>query len=457
MNKTKIIVTYGPATENESILDELAKHADAIRINFSHTTIQQAKEIVERIRHAAKVADKEIGILADLPGPKIRLGELKADIEVRKGDLIKFSGPRDKLDAIKIDYANLEKELKEGETFSIGEGALKFKVKEAYKGTFVCKALSDGYLSSRKGVNFYESEISAEPPTKEDIRFAKFCKNSDFDFVAESFVKSPENIERLRKYAGDLPIIAKIERKKALDNIDAIVDAADAVMAARGDLAFEVSLESIPLAQRRILIAARRLGKPSIVATQVLASMVESEIPTRAEVNDIATAISEGADAILLTDETAIGKYPVQATMTLAETIRYAEKIKNNEFLPKIKSTMEYIAYAATDIANKYGLDGIFAPTRTGNTAKRLSMLRPDTEIIALSESRSVLRRLSICKGVKAMPITHYTTHEELLERVEQIAKSLGAKKYIIVYGSNKAGSTDTLKYVEAGNAKEKN
>ncbi|MGC8629157.1 MAG: pyruvate kinase [Candidatus Micrarchaeia archaeon] len=448
MIKSKIIATYGPSLAEEAILKEVIKRADVIRINFAHTSAEDAKVIADKIKNLASMLGKEIGILGDLPGPKIRLGNIE-NILVKKGDLIKFTGPEGPSDAIEIEYNNLAKDIKAGTVFSIGEGALKFKVKHVNRSIIVCKALSDGYLSSHKGVNFYNTEISESPPTKEDISFANFAVKSGFDFVAESFVKSPEDIEALRSNVGNFPIIAKIERKKAVKAIRNIAASADAVMVARGDLAFEVSIESIPIVQRKIIEAARQEGKPVIVATQALASMVDNEVPTRAEVNDIAAAITEGADAILLSDETAIGKYPIKALETLRKSISFAERLGSYEAKAQIKSAMDYVAYAAADIANRYKLDCIFAPTKTGNTARRLSMLRPNTKIFALSKDEKVLRKLSIYKGINTLLLDQYMPEEKLFVYINKIAQKIKAKKYIVVYGSTKAGSTDTLKYVE--------
>ncbi len=447
MLKTRIIATYGPSIEKESILSQIIEKSDAIRINFAHTSTGEAKEIVEKIRSISKKLKKEVGILADLPGPKIRLGNINGEIEVKRKNVLMFSKEQRK-DAIKINYKDLER-IKEGTIFSIGEGTLKFKLKKNEKGVLTCEALTEGVLTSRKGVNFYNTELSISSPTDEDIKLSQFCEKAGIDFLAESFVKESKDVEKLKKHSSSMEIIAKIERRQAIENLEEIANAADAIMVARGDLAFDVAIESIPITQRKIIHVAREVGKPVIVATQALASMVTNEMPTRAEVNDIAMAIYEGADAILLSDETAVGKYPVNAVETLRRTAAYAEKMKEYEIINKPNTTMDYIAYAASDIANKFGLNCIFAPTRTGTTAKRLSIFRPNTNIIAISESEKVIRQLSIYKGVATMYTDHYENQEELLRLIDSLADKIKAKKYIIVYGSGKAGSTDSLKYVE--------
>jgi pyruvate kinase len=447
--KTKIVATYGPSIEGRPVLSKIMKHVDVFRLNFSHGNEETWAEAIENISHVSRSMNREVSLLADLPGPKIRIGDLKSSIGVKKGELVTFRYGKPSEGAVPLDH-DIFRYLNKKSVISIGDGYPNFRVIGLSKGNITCRALNSGALSSRKGINIMNGRVTAAPPTAEDVKLARFAKRNGFDFIGMSFVRSAQNISDLRKKIGGAYVIAKIERAEAVKHIDSIVLEADAIMVARGDLAFEIPVETLPIIQARIIRASLKFHKPVIVATQMLASMVNNPMPTRAEVNDIATAVASGADCVMLSEESAVGKYPIESVRTLATTARNAEEIALHHQDFRIGAISDSIAFAAAEIADNYRTDCIFAPTQTGSTAKKLSALRPRSGIIALSTSKKVRKMLNIYYGVRSEAIRKYNTVDGMLEQVKAIARKRGASRYIVVSGSpNHAGSTNTLKYIE--------
>ncbi len=450
--KAKIIATYGPGMDSVETLTELLKYVDVIRINMSHGDERQWTEFARKVRSTSKALSKEIALFADLPGPKIRVGRLADPIKMRKGEEIALAYSRysSNSEIVPLDY-DIHKDVKPGAEVLIGEYSLRLKVKRLEKGRIICEAMNDGEITSHKGIGIKGLSARVSPPTPEDIKRAEFAVRNGFDFLGISFVREASNIRKLRRHAGGLGIIAKIERRIAIDNIAEIAAEADALMVARGDLAFDVDIDMIPIEQRKIINAGRDAGKPVIVATQMLASMVNNAIPTRAEVNDIANAIASGADCLMLSDETAVGKFPVESVKMLAQTASNAEQFAPGMNGFKVTSINGGIAFAASQLADNYNTDVIFAPTQTGTTPKILSTLRPRAPIIALTDSEKVRKRLNLSYGVESMDLRPYRTTDQMFERVRNIARKRGIRKYMIVSGSpNKKGTTDTLKYIES-------
>lgn len=447
--KTKIIATYGPGIERKSVLSKLVKHVDIFRINFSHGNEASWLDAVENILSVSGSEGKEVSLLADLPGPKIRLGSLEKGISVNKGDTVTFRYGKPAEGRIPLDH-NIYPYLTSGSSISIGDGYMSFSIKGLRKGDIICRAMNSGTLLSRKGINIRNGNVTAAPPTIEDVKLAKFAKKNNFDFIGLSFVRSAENILKMRKAIGESFIVAKIERADAVKNIDEIAEEADGIMVARGDLAFEIPVERLPIAQAKIIHSSMKHHKPVIVATQMLASMVNSPMPTRAEVNDIAGAVMGGVDCVMLSEETAVGNYPIDAVRILAATAKNAEEMSSRNQNFKIGGISDSIAFAAAEIADNYKTDCIFAPTQTGSTAMKLSALRPSSDIIALSRSPKVRRRLGIFYGVRSGEIKGYGSVDKMLRLVKEVASSRGIKRYIVVSGSpNHAGSTNTLQYIE--------
>lgn len=452
--KTKIIVTYGPGLANRAVLAKVLRHADIVRLNFSHGDRESWLDSLENIRSVSGMLGKEIALLGDLPGPKIRVGNLEAPVNVRKGDEVAFKYGRGKGGTLPVEYPALGKDAKAGGIIDIGDGDARLAITGVHGGRVACRALNDGIIKSRKGISLLGLHMSATAPTSHDIELSGFAARNGFDYLGMSFVKSAGDIRKLRRRCRGARIIAKVEKKDAVANIDEIAAEADAIMIARGDLAFDVKLEYIPEVQRNIVVAARRARKPVIVATQLLASMVSNPMPTRAEVNDIANAVISGADCLMLSDETAVGKYPSEAVAFLVNTIRTAERITRTlRKRPETKVTAVNIGivFAATELADEYKTDCIFVPTQTGTTARMISELRPNTNVIALSSSGAVRRSLSLYYGVKTLPIKRYGSIDGMLRNVREIARKMGICRYMVVSGSpNRPGSTDTLKYIDS-------
>ena len=318
--KTKIIATYGPALENAGVLGKALKYADIIRINFSHGSKAKWSEYVDTIRHEAKRSGRKTLLLADLPGPKIRFGKITREIEVKPGDEIIIG--YNKKGAIPIEY-DISAEARRGSTILVGDGYLKLSISKVRKGLITCRALNNGRISSKKGVSMSGMRRIVSP-TPEDMELAEFAKSEGFDWIGLSFATSAAGVKSLRSRTG-IPVVSKIESTAALSNLEEIVKASDAVMVARGDLALDIGIENIPEAQRDIISECARFEKPVIVATEMLASMVSRAMPTRAEVNDIANAIWAGASYLMLSEETAVGSYPVEALEMLYNTASVAE------------------------------------------------------------------------------------------------------------------------------------
>jgi pyruvate kinase len=451
MIKTKIIVTYGPSMSSTGTLKKVLKYADIVRINFSHAKKEDWLATAETIKCISSDMRKDIAILADLPGPKVRIGYLDSPIQVKKGDIITFSSSTAK-GAVLVQHENFHKDARVGAYLDIGDGDAKFRVKEINGTKVVTRAVADGRMSSRKGISVIGAEMSISAPTSADLVLARVALRNNFDLIGMSFVKSGDDIIKMRKVCGDAPIIAKIERKVAVRNIKEIASEADGVMVARGDLAMGVSLEHIPEAQKKIISAARSLGKPAILATQLLTSMINNLSPTRAEVNDIANGVAQGADCLMLSDETAVGKHPVEAVRFLSKAAKVAEGIPTvwaKEY-PKITSINGGIAFAASNMADEFKTDCIFIPTQTGFTAKMISRLRPDTDLIALVPNEKVRKRLSLYYGVRSIVMGKYRTTDQMFDEVKEIAKKSDVKRYIVVSGSpHIPGSIDALKYIE--------
>ncbi len=447
--KTKIVATYGPSLHAANVLSRAMKYVDVFRINFSHASENDAMGAIENIRKISKKEKKEVAILADLPGPKMRFGRLEGDVSLNKGEAVRLKYKSKESGIVPLDY-DIYSYLRKGSMIIIGDGYMRLYVQDLSKGVIYCRAMEAGSIKSRKGINIMHGKVTAVPPTEEDIRIARFAKKNDIDFMALSFVNSAKDVYRFRRIIGEANVISKIERADAVKNIAEIIDASDVIMVARGDLAYEVPIERIPVVQSQLIREARIRSKPVIVATQMLASMVSNPIPTRAEVSDIATAVISGADCVMLSEESAVGKYPIESLSTLATTAHNAESIASRHHDFKIRSINESIAFAAAEISDNYKTDCIFVPTQSGESAIRLSLLRPNSQIIALSQFANVRRKLSMYYGIRSEGIGRYNTADQMFEMVKAIAKRRALRKYIVVSGyPNQKGSTNTLRYID--------
>ena len=447
MLRTKIIATFGPAISEPSVLTEALKIADIIRFNFSHGTPEeklQAKELVEK---TAKKLNRNISLLADLPGPKIRVSKLENDIYIKTGQEIVFvHHPNAKGDEIPIEL-DIYDDMKVGCEISIGDGNPKLIITKLKDRRIFCKSLQDGKIGSRKGINVKGINMSASPPTSDDLKLIEFVKKHGFDYIALSFVKSAEDVKKARKISGNMLVISKIERQEAINDIENIVAVSDGVMIARGDMALNIEFNEVPLVQDKIINACRKNGKPVIVATQMLESMTRNQSPTRAEMTDIANAVKSGTDCIMLSDETAVGKFPIDALKAMSSIASYTETMMSNDSNTNvsIKNTHEGIAAAAAGISRTCKTDAIFIITKTGSTAKLLSSLRPESSIIAVSDSEELFRSFGIFYGLRGVDIP-ISTNEEVIKKIKEYAKKLSILSYIIVFGhTEKSGTSDTI------------
>jgi len=407
MRKTKIIATIGPSSEDKKVIKKMVKSGlNIARLNFSHRTQEQAKKTYENLREVAP----HIGIMMDTQGPEVRLGRIRENTELLRGSEVELVredilGDEKKLP---VDYPKLFDYLKKDDTILMSDGSLELKVKKV--GFSVkCRVVYGGKISSKKSVNIPGKDIGLFAPTKKDLKNIKFGAKMGFDFVAASFVKSAKDIKKikavLKKEKSNMQIIAKIEHIKAVKNLDEILAASDAVMIARGDLGVEVPASDVPLLQKTIIRKCLENEKPVIVATQMLMSMTEHPRATRAEVSDVANAVEDGADAVMLSEETAVGKYPVKSLQFMAETIQKMETYLLGRLPQALKSEKCEIAdiiaknvwQAARDSSAKF----IIAHTSSGYTAKKIAKFRPDIDILAFTDKEIVERQMNLIWGVR--------------------------------------------------------
>jgi len=430
--QSKIVATLGPATSSHSVLEALIKNgADVLRLNFAHGSHSEYLQRILSVRRVSRQLGHSVGILQDLPGPKLRIGPLssKSIDLVRDEEVNLVSHPISHPGKmIPIQYPRLTVDLKRGHTVFIADGSIRLSVMSTKKDRVLCRVIAGGTVRPGNGVNMPKTSLSLRAFTKEDQRHLSFGMAHGVDFVGISFVGNAADVLRARNFAqkqGRAPfIIAKIERQEALNNLKSIIEAADGIMVARGDLGVEVSFSEIPGIQRDIVIRSHQMGKPVIVATQVLESMIENSRPTRAEATDVANAIIEGADAIMLSGETSIGKYPVAAVTALHEVIRATERRHAgpswDHFVSNSQSS-DVIVQGACRIATGVGAKAIVVPTHTGHTAARVSRFRPPLQILALVKDENMSRRFSLHWGMRSMLVSRHLSSENLVDQVSAL------------------------------------
>jgi pyruvate kinase len=409
LRHTKIIATIGPASSDDSVIASLIEAGtDIVRLNFSHGTREFHAQAIACVRTAAQNAGRAVAVLQDLSGPKIRTGSLVGGnpVDLVAGRPIVIATGDDAGDANRIftAFEGLARGVKPGDRLMLSDGAIELRVDRTDGRDIWATIVEGGSLGEHKGINAPGIVLPASAITSKDEADLAAGIAMGVDMVAVSFVQTAEDVRRARQLAADcgaadLPIVAKLERPRALAELDAILEASNGVMVARGDLGLEMPLEQVPRAQKTIIEGARRRGIPVIVATQVLESMTSEPRPTRAEVSDAATAVDEGVDAIMLAGETAIGAFPVRAVSTLDAIIRDAESAPQAPIADG-RGHEEALCDAAVTLASQGNADAIVAVTRGGLTARRLSALRPRATIIAATERRDMARRLSLCWGV---------------------------------------------------------
>ena len=431
MKKTKIIATVGPACKKQSVLKEMIREGiDILRINVSHTTPQTLEQWINHIRQLDKIFSRRIPILVDLQGPRVRTGKLAhhkpilleegQEIVIAIGD---FAGSKEK---IVTSCREFQAMVKAGDRIMLDNGSMELETLKVTEKWIRCRIIRGGTLGENKGINLPNAPVTLPALSKEDIAHLKVACRLNVDFIALSFVRSDEDIDTLKRWlkrhGKDIPVIAKIEKPRALQHIEAIFSQANGIMVARGDLGIEMGLEKVPPIQKDLIDRANQNFVPVITATQMLESMIENSNPTRAEVSDVANAVYDGTDAVMLSGETAIGRFPVEAVRIMSETILEAET--NERFLRKwtrpekegkTVSSLHAISRAAYLASQALGAQAIIVFTVSGKTAVMVSKLRPNGKVIALTTSQRVAARLALLHGVQSLVIRHSKNTDEMI------------------------------------------
>jgi pyruvate kinase len=417
---------------------------NVFRINFSHALHDEVKNTIANIREISSTLNIHVSILGDLQGPKIRLGLIKEDVSVKKGDIISIttneieSGDNS---LISINYSDFPKDVSEGEKVLIDDGKLIFKILKTNRKDLVeVKVVQGGALKSKKGVNLPNTNISLPALTKKDTEDALFAIENHLDWIALSFVRTKKDIKQLQKLIEKhseykIPIIAKIEKPEAIENMNGIIKVADGVMVARGDLGLEIPAEEVPLKQKLLVKRAKQARKPIIIATQMMESMIDSLTPSRAEVNDVANSVMDGADAVMLSGETSVGKFPVEVVKTMGKIISGVENsplIKVPNTLPEIKSKRvitKAVCFHACNIANELSASAICTLTNSGYTAWQISSWRPNSIILVFTSNKRILSQLALLWGVKCVYYDNFVSTDKTVEEVNQLALDKGFVK----------------------------
>ena len=433
LKKTKIVCTIGPASENPEILEQLINNGmNVARLNFSHGTHEEHLAKIKTIRRIRRKLNVPVAIMLDTKGPEIRTGNFKVDeIFLKPGDIFTLTTRDVEGDQsiVSVSYDGLPDDVSVGSEIYIDDGLVQLEVIEIKDGTdVVCKALNNGILSDHKGVNLPGSKTNLPAITPKDVDDIKFGIENDIDIIAASFVRKKEDVYDIRKVLEDhggehIKIISKIESQEGVDNLDEIIEASDGIMVARGDLGVEIRTELIPLVQKEVIRKCNDAAKPVITATQMLDSMIRNPRPTRAETTDVANAIIDGTDCVMLSGETAGGKYPIEAVKTMRNicvTTELSDDFYQNIYDVKIKSantTTNSIAKSTKNIAEELNAQAIISCTASGNTSRVISKFKPKTNIIAATISDRVARQLSIVWGVYPIVIQEAKETDELIER----------------------------------------
>lgn len=417
---TKIVATLGPACSTKAMIKKLFRAGVTMfRINSSHGTEEFHKQNLEYIREIEKEEKKIIPVLLDLQGPKIRIGAIGNPIELKKDEILKFRHQQEmEGDIIPVDYKGMANDVTTGEMILIDDGKIQLEVQKIENEVIYAKVLTDGLLKPRKGINIPGSTGSIDVLTERDLKFVKFAVENDIDYLGLSFVREADDVIKLREllksYGNeDIKIISKIEKPQAVDNIDAIIDASDGIMVARGDLGIEISTEKVPIVQKTIIRKSNIKRKVVIVATQMLESMIENPIPTRAETSDVANAILDGTDAIMLSGETAAGAYPVEAVQMMkkiADTVQESQFMRKNKFPRKMiedekDNQAMAIGMSIADMTKKMDVKAVVAMTASGYTAKFLSEGRLSVPIFACCPRSKTCRTLKLYRGIFPAPM----------------------------------------------------
>ena len=465
--KTKIIATIGPSTNSYSVLEKMhAAGMNVVRLNMSHASHKDALNIIEHIKKLNKLKSEKygpIGVLLDTQGPEIRTGISQSDINLKLGDIVNLT-IRDDVDvetsSIKINYKGLIKSVSKGSKISIDNGLINFKVLAKDNKNLRCKVLDGGMLGSKRHVNLPGVRVDLPSITNKDRKDINFAIKHGVSFIALSFVRSAQDIEELkeilRKNKSTARIVAKIENQEGLDNIHDITQAADIIMVARGDLGIETDLADLPNIQRKIMYSTAKWGKRSIVATHLLESMIANPTPTRAEVTDVANAIYEGADAVMLSGETSVGKYPIECLKMISNIAKKTELFRTLGYEQhlKIHSDWQNLALGARDLATRINADGILVITRSGETANVISNTKPfKMPIYAFTNNKETYEHLTLVGGINPMFIKAISNQKQTIERIKvqlkSKIKSRKSLKFVLIAGVYSASHTDSIQVIK--------
>lgn len=443
--KTKIVATLGPACSSKEVIKKMIDAGvNVFRINFSHADYTDVKERIDIIRGLNDEFGYATAILADLQGPKLRVGVMKEDVVVKPGDIITFQTAEDipgTAERVYMNYKEFPRDVNPGEKILLDDGKLMFEALETNGTTeVVCKVIQGGPLKSKKGVNLPNTKVSLPALTKKDIKDALFAIEQEVDWIALSFVRTPKDLEELQdlitKHSSyKIPIIAKIEKPEAVENIDKIVAYCDGLMVARGDLGVEIPAHEVPLIQKKLIHRAKTARIPVIVATQMMETMITSLTPTRAEVNDVANSVMDGADAVMLSGETSVGNYPVEVIEKMSQIIEAVEDSpliivpQNAPHVRTKRYITKSICYHAAIMANEIKAKAISTLTNSGYTAFQISAWRPKSHILVYTSNKRILTQLSLLWGVNAFYYDKFVSTDDTVGDVNDIAKEKGYVK----------------------------
>ncbi|GGP49489.1 pyruvate kinase [Saccharothrix coeruleofusca] len=466
--RAKIVCTLGPATATADKINELvAAGMDVARMNFSHGSHADHKQVYDLVRAAADASGRAVGVLADLQGPKIRLGRFAhGPVEWRTGDIVRVTvedveGTHDR---VSTTYKELAKDAKVGDRLLVDDGKVGLVVTDIEGPDVVCEVTEGGPVSNNKGLSLPGMDVSVPALSEKDIEDLEFALSLGVDFIALSFVRSPADIDLVhqvmdRSGRGRLPVIAKIEKPEAVDNLEAIVLAFDGVMVARGDLGVELPLEHVPLVQKRAIQIARENAKPVIVATQMLDSMITNSRPTRAETSDVANAVLDGADALMLSGETSVGRYAIESVKTMGRIIEAVETesvvVPPLTHVPRTKRGV--ISYAARDIGERLNAKALVAFTQSGDTVRRLARLHTHLPLLAFTPEPSVRSQLALTWGTETFLVPKVDSTDEMVRQVDASMLSIGRYQpgdlMVVVAGSppGTVGSTNLIRVHRLG------
>jgi pyruvate kinase len=466
--RAKIVCTLGPATATpEKVRDLVAAGMDVARMNFSHGSQSDHKQVYDLVRAASDESGRAVGIMADLQGPKIRLGTFAGGkAEWRVGDVVRITiedieGTHDR---VSTTYKGLSRDAKSGDRLLVDDGNVGLTVVEVDGPDVVCEVTEGGKVSNNKGISLPGMDVSVPAMSDKDTEDLEFALQLGVDFVALSFVRSPADIDLVHQVMdrvgrGRVPVIAKLEKPEAVSNLEAIVLAFDGVMVARGDLGVELPLEQVPLVQKRTIQIARENAKPVIVATQMLESMINNSRPTRAEASDVANAVLDGADAVMLSGETSVGRYPIETVQTMSRIVEAVESestvVPPLTHVPRTKRGV--LSYAARDIGERLNAKALVAFTQSGDTVRRLARLHTHLPLLAFTPEPAVRSQLALTWGVETFMVPEVDSTDLMVRQVDTSMLSIGRYQpgdlVVVVAGSppGTVGSTNLIRVHRLG------